>query len=321
MQFDNKYYERFCRDNAFSEGSSFHKAFGYDFVYHCTGTENKNDTLFTAGYGMNSAPHIMTALQIVKMIRLQIAGYKTQIVLGDYDVLLARDYMDAKRIANGYEEFILSLGYDINQGILRKQSTETEVAANVVFLSSKLDEDDFDYVKEDLFGYYQGDVAPLSFSTKVSIVLMLSDFISPLINKNYSRVIVTSGIDESKYVVLADKLINRLSINGSIGGFFTKVVKGLNNHPKMSKSKPDSGVFLSDDENSIKEKMISSLSNDKESLQYQIALLAETSFSKQQIETAFDNNDIKMMHTIIDETIEYIIGIASKWKKSNNTEE
>ena len=314
--FSKKYDELFCQENGFSAANQDLSVFFYDYEYNFVNCDNDH-RLITAGYGMNNTPHIMTALQLVRMINLQKAGYHTQIVLGDYDVLLARGFSESERIAEIYMNFAISLGYDVNKGIIRTQTQATDVAANVVYLSSKVQDDDFEYVKEDLCDYYHRNERHISmdFPTKVSIMLMMSDFISPLLMGQYENVVVASGIDESKYAVLANLLTQRLEIQGSVGGIFTKVVKGLNNHPKMSKSKPDSGIFLSDDYQTIARKINTATNYSKECIQCQLALILNSSYSADKIEEAFQTKDLKTINRINCETIDNVYNLAVIWQK------
>lgn len=313
--FTKDYDENFCKKNGYSFACPELQKLKYDYEYNFSYLD-KEDQLITAGYGMNSTPHIMTALQILRMVELQKAGYNTQIVLGDYDVMLARGFSDSEKISNTYKNFLLLIGYDDTNGILRTQTEAQSVAANIIYLSSKVQDEDFVFAKEDLVDYYKNDDNPMDFPTKLSIMLMLSDFISPILDGGFKSVIVASGIDESKYSVLANRLVQRLCIDGSIGGIFTKVIKGINNHPKMSKSKPNSGIFLNDDIDTIRKKMECETIYNNECFQCQLALFASKEHSQQEIIEAFDSNRLELIKCINDETIEYIYELASKWQKA-----
>lgn len=316
MRFDEEYYKKLCGEYGYSVNETEFSSLNYVYSYNINSPINKEDSLITSGYGMNNDPHIMTALQLKNMVALQRQGYKTQIVLGDYDVKLARQYHDFEEIASRYKDFILKLGYNNIAGVLRTQTGEKNAAANVVLISSELSDSDFSSVKEDLLDYYNDSAHTLSFPTKVSIALMIADFITPIIDGNAHSVVVACGIDESKYAVLANEVLRRLNVNGVVGGIFTNVTGGLNNHPKMSKSKPDSGIFLSDGSDAVVRKLKDSFSVGDYSVILQLALFADTSFSNEDILEIFRQEDVIQRKIIIEETIEYICSLVQIWKST-----
>lgn len=261
--FNKDYYNGFCEANHISQqchspiiSDSFPKA--YSFFYNIDDhINNSKDVLFTAGFGMNNCPHIMTALQIFNMVQLQDSGFNTQIVLGDFDVMLARNADDSKSITDSYMRFLSNLGY---HNTIRNQFDSLEESRNAIWLSSYIDEKDLVDTQEDLLKHYDKDFV-MNYKTKLSIVLMISDLISPLLQKKANYIISVSGIDESKYCILAEHVRAKMMQDGTIGGVFSKLLTGINGHPKMSKSKSESGVFLNESIDSIMQKI-----HDNESL-------------------------------------------------------
>mgnify|MGYP002626505681 CR=1 FL=1 len=71
---------------------------------------------------------------------------------------------------------------------------------------------------------------------------MFSDFIHQGFTHKFKNVIVLSGIDEHPYVAKASEIAERMNIDMTISGIFSKVIAGFNNQPKMSKSLP---MFIS----------------------------------------------------------------------------
>lgn len=255
--FNKVYYNKFCKVNHILQQShnhiltdSFLKA--YCFFYNIDGSINDTkDLLFTAGFGMNNCPHIMTALQIFNIVQLQNSGFNTQIVLGDFDVMLARNANDSKSIADRYTNFLSKLGY---RNTIRNQFDSLEESRNAIWLSSLVDEKDLVDTQEDLLKHYDKDFV-MDYKTKLSIMLMVSDLISPLLQKKAKYIVSISGLDESKYCILAEHVRAKMSLSGSIGGVFSKLLAGINGHPKMSKSKYESGVFLNESVDSILQKI------------------------------------------------------------------
>lgn len=251
--FNKNYYSAFCETNHISQqnhsvilGDFFPKAFS--FYYNLDNLINyTKDVLFTAGFGMNNCPHIMTALQMFNIVRLQNYGFNTQIVLGDFDVMLARNADDSANYANKYYRFLSNLGY---HNTVRNQFDSLEESRNAIWLSSFVDEKDLINTQEDILQHYNNDFV-MDYKTKLSIMLMISDLISPILQNKTKHTISVSGLDESKYCLLAERVRTKMLLPGSIGGVFSKLLIGINGHPKMSKSKPESGIFLNESVDSI----------------------------------------------------------------------
>lgn len=260
--FNEDYYNNFCEANHISQQilndvlvEVFPKA--YCFCYNIDNHVKKEDILVTAGFGMNNCPHIMTALQMFNIVQMQDCGFKTQIVLGDFDVMLARNSDNSKRIVDKYYSFLTNLGY---HNTIRNQFDSLEESRNAIWLSSFIEESDLLYTQEDLLKHYDKNFV-MDYKTKLSIMLMVSDLISPLLQKKAKCIISVSGLDESKYCILAEHERAKMSLFGTISGVFSKLLTGINGHPKMSKSKPESGVFLNESINSMLQKI-----HDNESL-------------------------------------------------------
>lgn len=242
------YYSSFCHQNGIEEknqceGLSRILPPAYSFSFNCS---QQGRFVVTSGFGMNNVPHLLTALQLYNIVRLQKLGVDTQIVLGDFDVMLARGYQEGENMAHQYMTFVKNLNYDIHPESLRSQYASPTICRYMIQYSSHIYEEDFLRMNEDIDVYYNNRTS-LDFPTKVSIALMVADFVSLLSEKRANHVVVLSGIDESKYPILAETVRDRLLIPGSIGGVFSKLVKGLNNHPKMSKSRKGSSILLTDD--------------------------------------------------------------------------
>ena len=77
------------------------------------------------------------------------------------------------------------------------------------------------------------------------IRLMFADFIHPGFIDGIDNVLVISGIDEHGYVWKADEIRKRMGINMTISGLYSKMMRGINDYPKMSKSIPNSNIDLS----------------------------------------------------------------------------
>lgn len=189
-----------------------------------------------------------TLSQILRAIFLQQAGFDVQFVLGDLDSYNARNQsLDvlAERVEK-YSNFIKNLGFDINKGILRNQIDHTEILKTAYLISNCLSDEDFLAAEEDLSELYKSKKIynGIDFKVKQAILLMVADFISLGTISNYDNVLVMLGLEEHLYVQIAQKVVERMHLEMSVGALYSRIIKGLNGYPKMSKSIPDSSITV-----------------------------------------------------------------------------
>lgn len=318
MKFDEDYIKTFCSTNNIDDISisRFELKSIYQFAYNMPQQISKKRTLFSAGVGLNSAPHLLTIAQLINLIRLQNIGFQTQVVLGDLDVILARkDTNPHDKLANKYKNFLIKLGYNLAQGIIRTQYEATTVARNLLLMSPYVSEADFDYVKEDLIDYYAGSINNvIDFPTRISYLLMVSDFISPIMDQNYDRTVVCCGIDESKYAIWANNVLQRMGLAGNVSGLFTGITQGLNGYPKMSKSIPESCIFLTDERDKIYRSIIDGEKHNQTSMQCKLAIafLAGEKESENSILSRYrEGMDVTDLEK---DLVDYIIYICDEWQ-------
>ncbi|MFI1648627.1 hypothetical protein ACH4XT_17040 [Streptomyces avidinii] len=209
--------------------------------------------IITTGFGMSGSPHMATASHIMKMVRLQGAGEKCQIVLGDLDAYngRVRPYSYTEELADRFRIFSERLGFDGEKGILRNQRDHAEALTNMYLLGRYTQESDFLAAEEDNHGYYaaRGIVdESMTFRRRLSLALMASDFVT--LGQTYDAVLVLLGVDEHKYVRFAQEVTRRFDGDAPIRGDFTlsalyaRLNSGFNGHPKFSKSIPGSGISV-----------------------------------------------------------------------------
>lgn len=311
MIFDDEYLIGFCCKNNIKRLNNINFGRNYCYEYNISDDMDLKNTLFTMGIGLNNEPHLLTIIQLMNMVTLQKMGYSTQIVLGDVDVALARNHTGNKKgLIAKYKRFLTRIGYDCSSGILRTQFEECGVAKNLLIISQFVNDLDFDLIKEDIIDYYNDSIYEIDFKTKVSYVLMLSDFITPILSNEYKNVIVCSGIDESKYVILANDILKRMNIAGKIGGVFTSIVKGLNGHPKMSKSQKNSCIFLNDDEKIIKSLILDGYQHGIDSIQFQLSKMLLVNHSVEDLLLMYKQNN----NEIDGELLNSILLLCKIWR-------
>ncbi len=252
MNFNDEYYKKTIKEYNYNPMDFAPMDFEFnkispeimDSKWLChSGINNITDyskTIITSGIGLSGVPHMGTLSQILRLIFLQKYGFTVQMVLGDLDSYNARN-VELELVlqrAKLYEEFIIELGFDAKKGILRSQYEETEVL-RMAFLTSKyLKDKDFEDTEEDLSELYKKEkiYEGITFPVKQSILLMVADFLYLGCKKNYKEVVVMLGLEEHQYVLLARKALERMKLDFNIYGMYSRIIKGLNGYPKMSKS-------------------------------------------------------------------------------------
>lgn len=213
----------------------------------------KASRIVTTGFGMSGPPHMGTVTQILAISRLQAAGERCQIVLGDLDAHngKGRALGEVGELAERFEGFCRALGFDGQAGVIRRQHAEAEVLMNQYLVSHYVSDSDFAAAEEDNHGYYAalGIVEQeMTFRRKASLVLMTADFVT--LGQHFDAVLVMLGIDEHQYVRFACEVASRLDGHTTLrpdftlSSLYTRLTCGFGGHPKMSKSIPGSSISV-----------------------------------------------------------------------------
>lgn len=282
------------------------------------GIRKGEKSIITTGVGLSGTPHIGTLSQILRAIFLQKTGLNVQFVLGDLDSYNARNQsLDVLRQrVQQYSKFISQLGFDTNKGVLRKQEGELKVHEVAYLISKYLTDNDFLEAEEDLSDLYQKKkVYPgIEFPVKQSILLMTADFLSLAMRDGYENILVMVGLEEHLYVRLAQKVIERMKLPVRFGAVYSKIIKGLNGYPKMSKSLPGSSITV----DMSKEEMTKLIMNEKDSSNPEESVVYQMMCSVSYY-SAQDLEDIKKVYGN-DKWVEYkrnycnmLYDICKKW--------
>ena len=226
------------------------------------GLKNNKKQIITTGIGLSGTPHMGTLSQILRAIFLQQSGFDVQFVLGDLDSYNARNQsleVLSQRVEK-YSNFIQNLGFDINKGILRNQIDHPEILKTAYLISNCLTDEDFLAAEEDLSELYKSKKIynGIDFKVKQAILLMVADFISLSTINHYDNILVMLGLEEHLYVQIAQKVVERMNLDMSIGALYSRIIKGLNGYPKMSKSIPDSSITVDMSEDKIYDLVVNS---------------------------------------------------------------
>lgn len=278
VKYDNKYYEKIMKSYNYDKIQSFlcidkfnaerNWLCSYNLNDFINGNQNNENCLIIMGIGINGIPHLGTVSQILKAIYLQKCGFNVQIILGDLDVYGARSTSLDKinKLIKKYKHFIVSLGFDEQKGEIRNQFNHPEILKTSFLLSNVIRDNDFDEIEEEINELYKTEriYEGMDYNVKQAISLMFADFIHPGFVNKYKHVLIISGIDEHGYVWKANEIRKRMDIDMTISGLYSKMLRGLNEYPKMSKSILNSNINLSISKNALKKILISEKYNYKD---------------------------------------------------------
>lgn len=273
ISFDDQYYQNLMRafgyspiefePISFSLGDLARDDLQRQWLCHMDGTgfadmlQGGKWATVTTGFGLSGVPHMGTLAQILKAIRLQEAGVPVQIVLGDLDAYNGKniELSYTRELAERYAQFIQALGFtNAWPSRLRNQHDTLSTLRTAYLLGHDLSDADLESAEEDLHGFYsdQNKVdRGMTYRRKLSLNLMVADFIELLSNDGFDAIQVSLGIDEHKYVCLGRTLFNRqkgqdAGLTGKVySAMYSSIIRGFNGFPKMSKSFPESGLSVS----------------------------------------------------------------------------
>jgi len=271
--FDSQYYDAVMREFGYSPlefepisfalGSLTKEDLQRQWLCHMNGKSFaeairlRKAVIATTGFGLSGVPHMGTLSQILRAIRLQQASIPVQIVLGDLDAYNGKNISleRTQELANQYRVYILNLGFDSSApNILRSQYDALTTLRVSYLIGHYMDDGMFAKVEEDLHDFYstQGKVDPvMSYRRKLSLNLMIADFLELLVRDNFDAVLVFLGIDEHRYVNFGHQTLKQCSVENPswfdgkhYGALYSSIIRGLHGYPKMSKSFPQSGITV-----------------------------------------------------------------------------
>lgn len=219
--------------------------------------QNGKRAIVTTGFGLSGIPHVGTLSQIIRALRLQQAGLPVQIVLGDLDAYNGKNAnLDcAQQLVSQYRAFIRNLGFnDSPPNSLRAQYESLTTLRTAYLIGHYMDDEMFSRAEEDLHEFYsdQGKVdSTMSYRRKLSLNLMIADFLELLMYGGFDAILITLGIDEHQYVNFGRETMQRVQADStfplsgrSYSAMYSGIIRGFHGYPKMSKSFPESGISV-----------------------------------------------------------------------------
>lgn len=257
--------------------------------------------IFTTGFGLTGIPHVGTISQILKAIRLQRSGIPVQIVLGDLDAYNGKSasLSSVLKLVPQYKRFIMNLGFDDSYpSVLRTQFEALPVLRTLYMTGNYLTDEMFEAAKEDIHDYYSKHNkidSTMTYRIKLSLNLMVADFLDLHLHQGFQAVAVFLGIDEYRYCGLAMDVLAKIQSQGSLfngfslAGMFSSVLRGFFGYPKMGKSFPNSGIDIRMSLSDIEGRLIygeGTYSSPEDSLAYQM-MLSVSNYTSEQIKDAY----------------------------------
>jgi len=219
--------------------------------------QNGKRAIATTGFGLSGIPHMGTLSQILRAVRMQKSGIPTQIVLGDLDAYNGKNMPieETQKLADRYRTYILKIGFDESRpNVLRSQYNGLTTLRMSYLLGRFMDDEMFAHVEEDLHEFYssRGKTDPtMSYRRKLSLNLMVADFLELLSRDDYEAVLVFLGIDEHRYIRFGLETLRRAReeypnwFRGKCYAvLYSSIIRGFCGYPKMSKSFPQSGITV-----------------------------------------------------------------------------
>lgn len=219
-------------------------------------SSSPDETLVSVGISMTGTPHVGTLGQIQSAVDLQRAGFDVQLVIADLVVYNAggADIEMVRARAERYREFALEMGFDPERGRLYTQDEARDVLHTGFLLARDYDPDAggeqrdeptaFEAALDAAYDDVDSPSDATEFSRDLCGLLLVADSVHPLRAEAYERVVLALGADNDGLARRGDAVRERAGIDGSVVGLYSRLVDGIDDTPKMSKSVPGSSVHL-----------------------------------------------------------------------------
>jgi len=239
--------------------------------------DHGTDGLLTFGVSVTGPPHVGTLGQMRTAIALQRAGFDVQFIVADVEPYSTGGYaLDVVRErARRFVALVDALGFDRDQGRLRTQYGAEDVAHTAYHLSRYADpdadrdradldptaweranRDAYDAAGVDATALGESDLPadwePSEFTRRMDGFLMVADMLHPLVAGDYPANCIVMGADERGLRPTVEGVRERCPTDGTLHALYTRLVPGLDGHPKASRRIPDSRFTLDDDPETIR---------------------------------------------------------------------
>lgn len=298
-------------------------------------TVDAENTLVSTGISVTGPPHIGTLGQLLTTLALRDAGFDVRTVFADLVVYHVHGVSieKARALAERYREFALALGFDSD--VLHVQSETYDVLHTAQLLARYHDfgENDEDVSEPPAFetaladAYDAAGESPISsvetaesteFGRKHASHLLVADQLHPLVTGEYETVIFVGGADNHRLAAGIREVLESSPYSGTLAGLYTRLIRGYEGYPKLSKSIPASRFTLDASPERIRERVMNpdeEYGHPADSLVFQMVCLASP-YSTEEIDSlraacAAGNETWERAKA---EYAEWLIGVADAWK-------
>ncbi len=196
-------------------------------------------TAVISGLSASGEIHLGSKIILNEMLFFQNYGSDVYLVIGDIDALLTRNknYFDINKYQQSFEAYLKTLNYNPKKKFIIKQSDNKQG----IIIRNKL----MNRIKDEDFLRIYGMIPDKN--CKISLLTTAADIISILL-KDYDYTLVPIGIDEAAHIILTKyciSLLDEYDLN-NFSVIFNRIIPGFKGE-KMSKSKPELSILLSED--------------------------------------------------------------------------
>jgi len=288
-----------------------------------------HDAAIVTGFGPTNTPTAGTLSVMLKALSLQReTGIHTSIIVSDLGAWNSRNinWYDIKKLTNTFIEFILELGFNTENGVVRSHQDKQNLVVSGL-ISKIVEENDFKENKEATDQLY--DLLNLRgsfFGIMQDGLYTISDIVNPLFSGK-KRVLVMAGIEEHYFPELSKLVIQRMNArykdqfiqaDSKVGAIYARLIGGLYPYPKMSKSIPESSINIGDTEKDIMRKIIECGHENEKVIMQMIELVSDWSVSKiKNAKVVFEDRHLNPgeWRNIKEEYLQFFIETAKLWNR------
>jgi tryptophanyl-tRNA synthetase len=237
------------------------------------------DIVISTGITVTGPPHVGTLGQLLTTLALRNAGFDVRAVFAD---LIAYHIQGvsierARALAERYRKFALTLGFEPDSLSIQSEAHDVLHTAQLLARYHEFDESDAEESQDEdapepptfevaLADAYDaagespikadGTVEPTEFGKQHADHLLVADQLHTLVTGKNETVVVVLGADNHRLASGIRTVLDRSPYPGTLVGLCTRLIRGYNGYPKLSKSIPASRFVLDASSKHIRERIV-----------------------------------------------------------------
>lgn len=301
--------------------------------------DSAEDIVISTGITVTGSPHVGTLGQLLTTLALRNAGFDVRAVFADLIAyhIHGVSIEKASALAERYREFALTLGFEPDSLSIQSEASDVLYTAQLLARYHEFDESDAEEEQEQdedtpeppafevaLTDAYDavgespikddGTVEPTKFGRQHADHLLVADQLHPLVTGEDETVIVVLGADNHRLTAGIRTVLDRSPYSGTLVGLYTRLIRGYNGYPKLSKSIPESRFVLDAPSKHIREQIVNvdeTYDRPANSRVFQMMSLA-SSHSAGEIDSLRTDGDAwkRAKH----EYAEWLVDVGNAWK-------